>query len=610
MISSSKTKTKSKSRRIGGFLIFGIFLLVGSFGITIVFILHDRISISLSSMSLLSISEEDMPTATATATAKTTVFMKATTTSSSSSSHMLFEKQKQQKDDIGIDINNQDSSGHFSACTLWMDDNHRLDEWIAYHYYILKLRYVVIGIDPYSKTSPTEIIQKWNKHNFNKVGLLADNNNNNIKIIGWNETEYVSTKIRIQNQNELDKIENKYKYKYKHNNNNNKSDNNNNNDNNDTSTTFTLLYGTAKTNQYLQRQRLFMKECTRHMSSLNKTWVSYHDLDEYISFQHKTDGIIKDAGQDITQMGQQKFIDQGPYYIFNRLNTIKQSAQQEHLEQLIKNSDTTTATATATATAATKEEDDNENNDNEFLRLYGGNNTESLMGCISILRKRFCSKELDSPAANEIKNDVLLSSVSAEYNNNNNNNILPNELLQQLIFYNNNEDDKYDDKYEDDFIKRFDTLRYKYLTPNRDGQPKSFIDLSQPGPKAYARGEYLSGQGDKKDDIIKYSSSKIVWNPHTVMPIYCRNEELRRSKTITSILENEKFVINHYLGSWESYARPNDSRIGGLRTYDAWLERSNFTNGQYSTVSRPWLKGFIQLVGGPKIAAHLLQDAG
>ena len=52
------------------------------------------------------------------------------------------------------DNNNKehDKEDSFSACLLWMDDNFRLEEWLAYHYYILKLRYVVINIDPNSKT--------------------------------------------------------------------------------------------------------------------------------------------------------------------------------------------------------------------------------------------------------------------------------------------------------------------------------------------------------------------------------------------------------------------------------------------------------------------------
>jgi hypothetical protein len=39
------------------------------------------------------------------------------------------------------------ADGHstFSSCLLVMDDNHRLAEWLAYHYHVLPLRYMVVG---------------------------------------------------------------------------------------------------------------------------------------------------------------------------------------------------------------------------------------------------------------------------------------------------------------------------------------------------------------------------------------------------------------------------------------------------------------------------------
>ena len=69
-------------------------------------------------------------------------------------------------------------------------------------------------------------------------------------------------------------------------------------------------------------------------------------------------------------------------------------------------------------------------------------------------------------------------------------------------------------------------------------------------------------------------------------------------------------MINHYLGSFESYSFRDDARKGGVRTYEIWKRKSNQTKGDSSTVIRPWLKGFVELVGGPDVASHLLQNAG
>ena len=49
----------------------------------------------------------------------------------------------------------------FSACLLVMDDNAHLIEWLAYHYTLLPLRRLILGVDPRSKTRPTEILQRW-----------------------------------------------------------------------------------------------------------------------------------------------------------------------------------------------------------------------------------------------------------------------------------------------------------------------------------------------------------------------------------------------------------------------------------------------------------------
>lgn len=48
-----------------------------------------------------------------------------------------------------------------SACLLVNDENPRLPEWIAYHYHILPLRSLTITVDPASRSSPKEILDRW-----------------------------------------------------------------------------------------------------------------------------------------------------------------------------------------------------------------------------------------------------------------------------------------------------------------------------------------------------------------------------------------------------------------------------------------------------------------
>jgi hypothetical protein len=48
-----------------------------------------------------------------------------------------------------------------SSCILVMDDNHLLVEWLAYHYHVIKLRHLIVAVDPRSLTSPEHILERW-----------------------------------------------------------------------------------------------------------------------------------------------------------------------------------------------------------------------------------------------------------------------------------------------------------------------------------------------------------------------------------------------------------------------------------------------------------------
>ena len=72
-----------------------------------------------------------------------------------------------------------------------------------------------------------------------------------------------------------------------------------------------------------------------------------------------------------------------------------------------------------------------------------------------------------------------------------------------------------------------------------------------------------------------------------------------------SIFYSESLLrINHYLGSWDAYQRPDDDR----RSRKDFEERARVNNGKmYSTT--PWLNAFIENVGIAK-AKLLLEDVG
>lgn len=57
-----------------------------------------------------------------------------------------------------------DETNSFAVCTMWMDDNHKLIEWIAYNYYALPLRHLVVLRDHASVQNLTSI--SWTVEGF------------------------------------------------------------------------------------------------------------------------------------------------------------------------------------------------------------------------------------------------------------------------------------------------------------------------------------------------------------------------------------------------------------------------------------------------------------
>ncbi|KAL7579120.1 hypothetical protein ACA910_019150 [Epithemia clementina (nom. ined.)] len=132
----------------------------------------------------------------------------------------------------------------FSACLLINDENHRLPEWIAYHYFMLPLRHLVIMVDPRSRTFPGDIVDRWRP--FLSVELWSNGN---------------------ANASSLDLAATPSNY-------NNRSD------------------GTRLTQVHRIRQSTFYRQCALHFHKLNRTWVSFHDVDEYV---YLDPGAVPDA---------------------------------------------------------------------------------------------------------------------------------------------------------------------------------------------------------------------------------------------------------------------------------------------------------------------------
>ena len=128
---------------------------------------------------------------------------------------------------------------NFSACLLLKDANIILPEWLAYHYTILPLRRLIVGLDPSSLTDPRPILDLYRD-----LGM---------DISVWtNETFIFDGRSSHEKRNFLtpnSTDEDRFKF-------------------------------------YRWRQACFYTECLRQLKKENRTWTAVVDADEYVGFNY------------------------------------------------------------------------------------------------------------------------------------------------------------------------------------------------------------------------------------------------------------------------------------------------------------------------------------
>ena len=124
----------------------------------------------------------------------------------------------------------------FSSCLLVMDDNHRLVEWMAYHYHVLPLRYLIVAVDPRSKTTPTHILNRWRK-----MGVYIEE---------WSDFKFFRQELAANVVSDNAELQ-------------------------------------VKRDRHRARQKNFYRECLIHMRHANRTYVTLIDTDEFLTYNHK-----------------------------------------------------------------------------------------------------------------------------------------------------------------------------------------------------------------------------------------------------------------------------------------------------------------------------------
>jgi len=131
----------------------------------------------------------------------------------------------------------------FSACLMIKDNNVILPEWLAYHYTVLPLRRLIVGVDPMSHTDPTPILNKYES-----IGM---------NITTWTDDSYwVEDGDGIYPHEKKDFIITN-------------------------TTTNGDLVGRLK-----HRQKIFLKACLSQLKEEMRTWTIIVDADEYFAFNY------------------------------------------------------------------------------------------------------------------------------------------------------------------------------------------------------------------------------------------------------------------------------------------------------------------------------------
>ena len=132
-------------------------------------------------------------------------------------------------------LQHDDTSESFSACILVMDENHRLPEWLAYHYYALPLRYLVIAVDPNSITSPSEILAQWKGR---------------MEIVQWTDSDFTDKTVNLKRRDRGDDVKSQLR---------------------------------SNLGLHRKRQAYFYERCAKFLQAQNRSWTTFQDLDEYIA---------------------------------------------------------------------------------------------------------------------------------------------------------------------------------------------------------------------------------------------------------------------------------------------------------------------------------------
>ena len=183
---------------------------------------HDSSGLKISDTGMGEVDTPDVSTTTSSSTSSKTTLIDGGAVDADSSTAKATNLSPK------FDLKNDEDEG-ISGCLIIKDDNSRLIEWIAYHYTVLPMKTLVAAVDHTSKTSPNEILRRWN--------------NTFMEVYSWNFTEFI----------------------------------------------YPEYLGPNSTMEQRTRQQFFHEACFNFLKKKNKKWVTAVDTDEYVTFNRFTE---------------------------------------------------------------------------------------------------------------------------------------------------------------------------------------------------------------------------------------------------------------------------------------------------------------------------------
>lgn len=483
-----------------------------------------------------------------------------------------------------------------SACLFIKDDNIRLVEWLAYHYHTLPLRHVIVAVDPDSQTSPLPILERYNSNNNNikyndeEEDTVPNGGRHHrrplLEYILWDETDYLSGPQILKRRRKRSKLlqalkgSSSNRHHHHHHQHHNGTNNNNNNSTDNTAGTSTnddggddddddddysvsnadaaLLFEMQE--MHREGQKMFLSQCYRHHKLLNHSWVLHVDTDEYVAFNVPSSD------------------DPSPAVVMVNDNDSGSSNIDD--DEITTGNNGTALSSSSTAVKTDASGTINPERKTLPNRMGGPTTTLDVINrfdrgpCIGMVRLLFSAVEEEEES--DINNDY-------------------DETQREALPLNNN-------NYGSINPKQLDTLRYFRHHVKGAADPKADMakQIEKDGTDTTIGPRSFNGRGKVLLDVSRLSWDRL--SPERIFSIHRPiTPECPRNYFGPKAYGDSLFRVNHYLGSWESYAMRSDIR----RSRQSYNEKAGFADGP-SFEMRPWLSRFVEQVGVQK-AQFLLE---